>query len=198
MSDSPSVKVESDRYTRIIAETVQKYMTDRDFLMTLRGSSLYENEEFDNALVYSTWHFLFETGISQMKDHVASLKRVVAEKKNEKDPKKQIPPEQLININKLIQQFSKYRQDLPVDSKENIKLIRNYLRSYNTSLGYGIIMYDMHTALLNGRYAEHGGQARKDMKEITKTILQRDYEIEVANRTRDDRGLVDKLLHRKS
>lgn len=187
-------RIESDRYTRIVAESVKGAFLDKDFIMTMRFSSLYKDEEFDNALVFSTWHFLFETGIAQMKDYVIRLKDMMSEKKKETDEKKKIPADQEQRIQELIKNFESYDNSKPVDSKENIKIIRNYLRPYNESLGYGIIMYDMHMALLNGRYAENGGQGRKDVKEVTKTILQRDYEIAVGNQNKNDEGVVKKLL----
>lgn len=83
MSEGTVTKIESDRYTRIVAESVKKALTDRDFLMTMRFSSLYKDEEFDNAQIYTRWHFLFETGINQMKGYVERLKSVLATKKVE-------------------------------------------------------------------------------------------------------------------
>lgn len=192
MSDNVT-KIDSDRYTKIVANTVQKAFTDPDFLMTMRFSSLYKDEEFDNALAFSTWHFLFETGISQMKDYVAKLE-TVAKVEKDKILKQKDGQQQLDRINELILKFKMFDDSKPVDSKENIRIIRNYLRAYNSSLGYGIIMYDMHQALLNGRYAENGGQGRKDVKEVTKTILQRDYELQMGKNAEDDRGFIKKLL----
>lgn len=152
----------------------------------MRFSSLYEAEEFDNALVFASWHFLFETGLAQMKDYVASLEENLIEKGL--NPPYDIPVEQMIRIEELIQRFKMYDDDKPVDSKENIKIIRNYLRAYNQSLGYGIIMYDMHQALLNGRYAEKGGQARKDVKDVTKTMLQRGVDVQFGDENGHDRS----------
>lgn len=161
-------------------------------MMTMRFSSLYEAEEFDNALVFASWHFLFETGLAQMKDYVANLKDMVSEKGKEPDEKKKIPADQLLRIQDLIKRFEMYDDEKPVDSKENIKIIRNYLRAYNQSLGYGIIMYDMHQALLNGRYAEKGGQARKDVKDVTKTMLQRGVDVEFGDSNGHDRSWIQR------
>jgi hypothetical protein len=59
-------------------------------------------------------------------------------------------------------------------------------------------MYDMHQALLNGRYAEKGGQGRRDVKEVTKTMLQRGQDIQFGeDNNGHDRSLTDKLLRRK-
>lgn len=168
------VKVESDRYTRAVAETVKDAFTDPDFLFTMRFSSLHEAEEFDNSQVWARWHFLFETGISQMKQKVEELNRI----KN--DPKVTIPEDQLKNIQDLITQFSKYDESKPIDDPENLKIIRKHLRPYNYCLGYGAIMYDMHYSLLNGRYAEHEGQARKDVLDLTKAGIQRQHEVETS------------------
>ena len=193
--EGQALKVESDRYTKVVATTVQRAFTDRDFLMTMRFSSLYKDEEFDNALAYSTWHFLLETGMAQMKDYVAKLESVVKLETN-KILKQTDGQRQLERIQELIKKFKMYDDEKPIDSTANIKIIRNYLRAYNTSLGYGIVMYDMHSALLNGRYAENGGQGRKDVKDVTKTILQRDYDIQMGQNSKDDRSLVDHLLRR--
>lgn len=179
-----------------MSQTLAKILTDPNFLMTMRGSSLYEAEEFDNALVFSSWHFLFETGLAQMKDYVANLRDMVSVNSRETDEKKKIPIDQLKRINDLINRFEMYDDNESVDSKKNIRIIRNYLRAYNQSLGYGIIMYDMHTALLNARYAENGGQLRKDLKEITKTMLSRGQEIQYGEANGHDRSFTDKLLGR--
>ena len=192
---SQPIKIESDRYTRVLAQTVAKAFTDPDFLMTMRFSSLYEAEEFDNALVFASWHFLLETGIAQMKDYVASLEENLVEKGLHAPY--DIPVEQMIRIEELLERFRKFDDKVPIDSKENIKIIRNYLRAYNQSLGYGIIMYDMHQALLNGRYAEKGGQGRKDVKDVTKTMLQRGQDIQFGEEDGHDRSFVDKVLRRK-
>jgi len=163
--------------------------------MTMRFSSLYEAEEFDNALVFASWHFLLETGIAQMKDYVSSLDDTLVEKGLH--PPYDIPIDQMFRIEELIYRFQMYDDKIPVDSKENIRIVRNYLRAYNTPLGYGIIMYDMHQALLNGRYAEKGGQARKDVKDVTKTMLQRGQDIQFGDEDGHDRSFVDKVFRRK-
>jgi hypothetical protein len=193
---SQPIKIESDRYTRVLAQTVAKAFTDPDFLMTMRFSSLYEAEEFDNALVFASWHFLLETGIAQMKDYVGGLEETFIEKGL--NPPYDIPLEQMFRIEELIWRFRQYDDRYPIDSVQNIKIIRNFLRSYNQSLGYGILMYDMHQALLNGRYAEKGGQGRKDVKEVTKTMLQRGQDISFGDDNNGhDRSFTDKLLRRK-
>lgn len=176
-----------------MSETLSKILTDPNFLMTMRGSSIYEAEEFDNALVFASWHFLFETGLAQMKDYVANLKDMVSANTNEPDQKKKIPADQLDRINNLVTRFEMYDDKQAVDSVDNIRIIRNYLRAYNQSLGYGIIMYDMHTALLNARYAEKGGQLRKDLKEIVQTMLKRGQEIEYGEPNGHDKGRT--ILH---
>jgi len=163
--------------------------------MTMRFSSLYEAEEFDNALVFASWHFLLETGIAQMKDYVGGLEETFIQQGL--NPPYAIPIEQMFRIEELIQRFKMYDDRYPIDSTQNIKIIRNYLRPYNQSLGYGIIMLDMHTALLNGRYAEKGGQGRKDVKEVTKTMLQRGQEITVGEENGHDRSLSDRIMRRK-
>lgn len=158
----------------------------------MRFSSLYEAEEFDNALVFASWHFLFETGLAQMKDYVANLKDMVSADAKQTELVKKIPKDQLDRINDLVTRFEMYDDEKAVDSKENIRIIRNYLRAYNQSLGYGIIMYDMHQALLNGRYAEKGGQGRKDVKDVTKTMLQRGQDVTFGDDNGHDRSWVQR------
>jgi hypothetical protein len=155
----------------------------------MRFSELEQDEEFDNAGAFATWHLLFETGISQMKDYVQRLKITL----NDKNESKKIPEDQKSNINSLISKFSMFKDELPIDSPENIRIIRNYLRNYNQSLAFGILMYDFHRTLLNGRIARNR-QGRREVIEVTKTILQRDYEIELGNGATDDRSLLRKIL----
>lgn len=184
------VTLKSDRYTRMLAEIGVRAFIDRDFMMTMRFSELNGGEEFDNAMAFAIWHGYLETGIQQIRayaDGIVQLQR-------EPDKWNSVPEDQKTRISDLLEKFKKYDDSKPVDHKDKIRIIRNYLQYYNENLMDGVIFYDIHTAILNGRFAK-GRAGMKEILEMSKTALQREFDIVVA-RTRSDenKSFVRKVL----
>lgn len=190
MSEVTTVK--SDQFTRMLSALGTRYFLDKDFIMTMRASELNGPEEFDNAMAWAVWHGYLEGGLQQLKDYADQLQQLKKTKEwNE------VPKPQQERIEEFLSKLKGYDFSKPVDDKENIKSIRNDLTDYNENLVDGITMYDVHTAILNGRFARERGTL-KAILEISKNAIQREYDIEIAGReSRDDRSFIEKHLLRK-
>lgn len=170
---SSEIRSESDRYTKAVAETVRDAFTNPDRRLTMRFTHLNGPEEFDNAQAWARTYFLLETGMVQIKQKIEEYTMLLASKEKDK-----IPKDQLDNINDFMAHFKEYDETKPIDSAKNLSTIRKHFRGYNYNIGYGVIMYDMHYALLNGRYADNG-QARKDVLELTQEGVKHEKDVQV-------------------
>jgi len=194
LKDQDQTQIISDKYAQILAKAVDRGMLSRDFVTTMRFSNLEGGEEeFYNTMAYASWHAYLETGIHQIKFLTTKLEREQREQVElkEGDPAKW-DPNYVEEVTELVTKFKQYDNEKPIDDDKNIKIIRNYLKHYNRNLMWGITFLDIHTALLNGRMAKGGNHINK-LIDLSKTAVQRDYDIQTAQ-SKDDRNVIMKLL----
>lgn len=173
---SEGIRIESDRRTRIEAETIRAGFLDQGFINTMRFSELNGPEEYDNTHLYIDWRACFGFGMQQLSEWKEWITR------QQEDPELwgQVPEVQKKSIERTLTDLNAYDFGKPFDDKNNIKVIRDRLAKYNINLVGGVLVYDGQTGILNGRMARDKGH-KKDLLKVTENRQQRDREIEIGD-----------------
>lgn len=101
--------------------------------------------------------------------------------------RKTIPYDQRARIYRYFLDLSKFllyiqkRPGIALDSEKVMWLMRTYLSSYNNNLSDGVILYDGHYAILNGRMARAKGH-KKDLLKVTENRKERDKQVNMGKK----------------
>ena len=96
--------------------------------------------------------------------------------------KKEIPYDQRARIYRYFLDLSSFllhiqkRPGVALDSEKVMWLMRTYLSAYNNNISDGVILYDGHYAILNGRMARGKGH-KKDLLKVTENRKDRDKQV---------------------
>lgn len=96
--------------------------------------------------------------------------------------KNEIPYDQRARIYRYFMDLSLFlshisrHPGIPLDSEKVMWLMRTYLSGYNNNISDGIILYDGHYAILNGRMARGKGH-KKDLLKVTENRKERDKQV---------------------
>jgi hypothetical protein len=181
---SEGIRIESDRRTRIEAETIRAGFLDQGFINTMRFSELNGPEEYDNTHLYIDWRACFGFGMQQLSEWKEWIKR----QKDDPELWKEVPEQQKKSIERTLLDMEAYDFTKPFDDKNNIKVIRDRLAKYNINLVGGMLVYDGQTGILNGRMARDKGH-KKDLLKVTENRKEHDREIEIGQEQKKRFGL---------
>ena len=172
---SSPISIESDRRTRVEADTIRAGFLDQGFINTMRFSELNGLEEYDNTHLYVDWHALFSFGLQQLFEWKEWIKR----QEDETPIWNTVPEEQKKAIQRTFTDLDEYEITKPIDDKQNIKVLRN-LAKYDWNICVGCYVYDGHVGILNGRMARDKGH-KKDLLKITENQNNRKPDIHLGD-----------------
>lgn len=101
--------------------------------------------------------------------------------------RKTIPYDQRARIYRYFLDLSKFlsyvgtRPGVALDSEKVMWLMRTYLSAYNNNISDGVILYDGHYAILNGRMARGKGH-KKDLLKVTENRKERDKQVSMGKK----------------
>ncbi len=109
--------------------------------------------------------------------------------------RKTVPYDQRARIYRYFQDLSMFlvhlqkHQGVALDSERVMWMMRTYLTAYNNNLADGVVLYDGHYAILNGRMARNKGH-KKDLLKVTENRKEHEKQINPRhhfwNRDRDE------------
>ena len=176
---SGDIKIESDKRTAVEAETIKAGFLDQGFINTMRFSELNGPEEYDNTHLYVDWHACFAFGLQQLLE----WKEWITRQKEDAEQWNVIPEVQKKSIERTLLDIGAYDFEKALDDEKNIKTIRDRLARWNINLVGGLLVYDGHIGILNGRMARDKGH-KKDLLKVTENRKERDKEIEIEGKKR--------------